>query len=97
MTLSVDSPRVYTVEGVPISVTGIAQVRLPLPKVMFSSLDGFSGGAVGCAPPKNILHPQKVFSPPKSFLTPPREIFTLPPQILVGINDSSVIEIKILN
>lgn len=73
MTLSVDSPRVYTVEGVPISVTGIAQVRLPLPKVMFSSLDGFSGGAVGSAPPK------KYFAPPKSFLTPPREIFIPPP------------------
>ncbi|CAB4025621.1 Hypothetical predicted protein [Paramuricea clavata] len=28
MTLSVDSPRVYTVEGVPISVTGIAQVKI---------------------------------------------------------------------
>ena len=26
MTLNVDSPKVYTVEGVPISVTGIAQV-----------------------------------------------------------------------
>lgn len=28
MTLSVDSPRVYTLEGVPISVTGIAQVKV---------------------------------------------------------------------
>ena len=28
MTLSVDSPKVYTVQGVPISVTGIAQVRI---------------------------------------------------------------------
>ena len=27
MTLNVDSPRVYTLEGVPISVTGIAQVN----------------------------------------------------------------------
>ena len=28
MTLSVDSPKVYTVQGVPISVTGIAQVSV---------------------------------------------------------------------
>lgn len=28
MTLNVESPRVYTRHGVPISVTGIAQVRL---------------------------------------------------------------------
>lgn len=30
MTLQVDSPTVYTSQGVPISVTGIAQVRLSL-------------------------------------------------------------------
>ena len=28
MTLNVDSPRVYTLHGVPISVTGIAQVKV---------------------------------------------------------------------
>ena len=30
MTLNVESPRVYTRHGVPISVTGIAQVRQPM-------------------------------------------------------------------
>ena len=56
MTLNVDSARVYTVEGVPISVTGIAQVNACLVHYNFYVFKVF---LVYIAPPSSTMH----FSP----------------------------------